>query len=690
MHRRDLFVLFGLAAGASVATRVEARVEASALQPAPAQIPFEPVPLPLPLPGDGRPAAEQQRQLRRVSLEDRLVVPPGYRADLLAAWGDPLGDGRFGFNNDHLAFTPLGEGRALLTVNFEYISPRGWSEGYGEATGTALPWAELSAALRPRGGSVEAMSLAADDPLLQLVRVVARAALEDQGIGVLEVRQEAGGLWRRRIGPLDRRLTGLEGLEDPSRRLRISGPAAAVFRLGKRLGHDDGLADRSIGTFANCAGGVTPWGTVLSAEENIQFHVVEAVYADGTSPSPATKLFRCDGSRLEGLGNPFALSGNKYGWMVEVDPRQPGRPAVKHSALGRFRHEAVAVRAQAGQPLVVYSGCDRHGGHLYRFVSEALIADPADPANSSLLEAGRLEAARFEPDGTGRWIPLDPSTPVKPQRPSHYAAYALQQPSLVPHGDRGQPGAEALASDEAVEAYCRRYATLADLYPGEGEERLGAILIDAHLAASAIGATAAARPEDTVIDPLSGDLLVAFTAAGVDDGGRADPAVFHGPNGETAWPHGWIMGLHEEGSAATTFRWRMLATGGAPWQGGQGFSGPDNLAVDRSGNLWMVTDRGGGSADLEVFGNNSCWVLPSQGAAAGGAFCFATGPVECELTGPCFDAGESTLFLSVQHPGERHGTRQGSAGDWQVHRLVDRDGRGFEQRRGVQIGRGHV
>lgn len=417
MHRRDLFVLFGLAAGASVATRVEARVEASALQPAPAQIPFEPVPLPLPLPGDGRPAAEQQRQLRRVSLEDRLVVPPGYRADLLAAWGDPLGDGRFGFNNDHLAFTPLGEGRALLTVNFEYISPRGWSEGYGEATGTALPWAELSAALRPRGGSVEAMSLAADDPLLQLVRVVARAALEDQGIGVLEVRQEAGGLWRRRIGPLDRRLTGLEGLEDPSRRLRISGPAAAVFRLGKRLGHDDGLADRSIGTFANCAGGVTPWGTVLSAEENIQFHVVEAVYADGTSPSPATKLFRCDGSRLEGLGNPFALSGNKYGWMVEVDPRQPGRPAVKHSALGRFRHEAVAVRAQAGQPLVVYSGCDRHGGHLYRFVSEALIADPADPANSSLLEAGRLEAARFEPDGTGRWIPLDPSTPVKPQRP---------------------------------------------------------------------------------------------------------------------------------------------------------------------------------------------------------------------------------------------------------------------------------
>jgi uncharacterized protein len=116
MHRRDLFVLLGLAAGASMATRVEARVEASALQP-PAQIPFEPVPLPLPLPGDGRPAAEQRRLLRRVSLEDRLLVPRDYRADLLAVWGDPLGDSRFGFNNDHLAFTPLAEGRALLTVN---------------------------------------------------------------------------------------------------------------------------------------------------------------------------------------------------------------------------------------------------------------------------------------------------------------------------------------------------------------------------------------------------------------------------------------------------------------------------------------------------------------------------------------------------------------------------------------------
>ncbi|MCT0218607.1 DUF839 domain-containing protein [Synechococcus sp. CS-1329] len=683
MHRRDLFALFGL--GGSVALASGLPLKALPLRSASA--PFIPVPVPLPLPGDGLSAAEQQRAQRRVSVLDRLVLPPGYRFDLLAVWGEPLADGRFGYNNDHLSFTDLGEGRALLTVNFEYISPRPWSEGYSEATGETLPWDELIEAIRPRSGVVDVTALEAADPLRALARAVAGAALRDQGIGVIELRQEPSGQWRRLRGRFDRRLSGLEGLDDPARRLRVSGPAAAVFRNPVRLGSNDGLGDRVIGTFANCAGGETPWGTVLSAEENVQSQVVEAVYADGSSPAPAALPLRCDGRRLDGLGNAFALAGNKYGWMVEIDPRQPQRPAIKHSWLGRYRHEAVAVAARAGEPLLVYSGCDRHGGHLYRFVSEGRITDPTDPANSVLLEAGRLEVARFEPDGSGRWIPLDPSTRLNPQRPSHYAAFGLQQPTLVPHSDRSQAGAEALASDEAVEAYRQRYSTLADLYPGAGEERLGAILIDAHLAANAVGATAAARPEDTVIDPSSGDLLVAFTAAGSDGGGRSDPAIFHGPNGESRWPHGWIMRLSDQGPArAGGFRWRMLASGGAPWQGGLGFSGPDNLAVDRSGNVWMVTDRGGGSSDLNLFGNNSCWVLPSQGPGAGGAYCFATGPMECELTGPCFDAAETSLFLAVQHPGESNGTRSDQAGEWQTIPLRDRRGQAFEQRRWVPLG----
>jgi secreted PhoX family phosphatase len=130
----------------------------------------------------------------------------------------------------------------------------------------------------------------------------------------------------------------------------------------------------------------------------------------------------------------------------------------------------------------------------------------------------------------------------------------------------------------------------------------------------------------------------------------------------------------------------MVATGGAPWQGGLGFANPDNLAIDRAGHVWMVTDRSTKAADLDLFGPNSCWVLPQGQGAAGEAFCFALGPAECELTGPCFDADDSTLFLSVQHPGEDHGCRRDGAREAQAHQLRDRAGQPFEQLRWVPLG----
>jgi secreted PhoX family phosphatase len=463
-----------------------------------------------------------------------------------------------------------------------------------------------------------------------------------------------------------------------------------VFRRRQRLGYDDGLADAVIGSFANCAGGQTPWGTVLSAEENFQTQVVEAVYADGSSPAPSRRPFRFDGARLEGLGNPFGLAGNKYGWMVELDPRRPEQAAVKHSWLGRFRHEAVAVRARRGEPLVVYSGCDRHGGHLYRFVSAERVADPLDPGNSRLFERGRLEVAQLSPDGQGRWLPLDPATALNPRRPKGEIVDGVPQATVVPKADRSQAGSTSLESDAAVLDYCRRYPTLGDLYPGAGETQQGAILIDAHLAANAIGATPAARPEDTDIDPATGDLLISFTAGGSDGSERADPTIFRGPNGETSWPYGWVMRLSDapaqRDGMGGTFRWRMVATGGTPWQGGMGFSNPDNLAVDSGGNIWLVTDRSTSSASLDIFGNNACWVLPNNGPQAGQALIFATGPMECELCGPCFDSEESTLFLAVQHPGEDNGARLEGAEEFQAFELRDRNNQPFQQLRRVPIG----
>jgi len=692
LNRRQLLQLLGIGAGSSAAALLSPLLEAHSSTAAKGGLPFKPVRAPFPLTNDGLGAAEQRRVYQTINVEDTLLVPEGYRAEVIAVWGDGLAAGRFGFNNDYLAFQSLPGDRALLSVNFEYISPQIWAAGYGEAVGTPLPLDALKQALASRGGSVDGASLAPDDPLRPLIEAVAQAAMADLGIGVLELEQASAG-WRRIHGSrYERRIDGLTGFSQPERALRCSGPAAAVFRQGEPLGYRDGLGERIIGTFANCAGGSTPWGTVLSAEENFQSQVSEAVHADGSASSPAARPFHWDGTRLDGLGNPFGLAGNKYGWMVEFDPREPNTAAVKHSLLGRFRHEAVAVVARPGEPLVVYSGCDRHGGHVYRFVSEGLVGDPADRSNSQLFGAGRLEVARFNADGSGSWIALEPSTLVQPQAPSHYERFGLSQPTLLPHSNRKLSGSEALQSDGEMQSYGSRFRTLGDLYPlggtdSEAQQRQqGAILIDAHLAANAAGATACPRPEDTDIDPTNGDLLIAFTAAGRDGGGCSDPAIFRGPKGESLWPHGWVMRLSDGGSGrGSGFRWRMVALGGLPWEGGLGFSHPDNLAFDPAGNLWLVSDHPGGEG-LDVFGNNSCWVLPRTGAWAGQALCFAIGPVESELCGPCFDSEFRTLFLAVQHPGEGHGVRQGKKVEGQSHSLVDRNGQRFEQLRWVPLG----
>lgn len=691
MNRRSLLIqLLGLSLGAATTPALARPQNLNVQRGLQIKRPFPPLRGPMPLPTDGLSAAQQQRLYKRIDLDDKVVVPEGYRAELVLSWGDRLGSGRVGFNNDYLAFQPLAGDQALLTINFEYISARPWCEGYAEVTGQTLPFAQLQTELERRGGEVNLAALAANDPLRPLVTAVAEAALVDQGIGVATLQRQGDGRWRRVNSKLDRRIHGLSGWRPGEQRLQVSGPAAAVFRQRKRQGYDDGLADAVIGSFANCAGGQTPWGTVLSAEENFQTQVVEAVYADGSSPSPARRPFRFDGRRLEGLGNPFGLAGNKYGWMVEVDPRRPEQAAVKHSWLGRFRHEAVAVRARQGEPLVVYSGCDRHGGHLYRFVSAEPVGDPQDRTNSRLFAQGRLEVAQFSSDGQGRWLPLEPGTTINPRRPSTLAVDGVAQPAVVPNSDRSQAGSMALESDAAVNDYCRLFSTLGDLYPGAGEAQQGAILIDAHLAANAIGATPTARPEDTDIDPTTGDLLISFTAGGSDGSERADPAIFRGPRGETSWPYGWVMrladGPAQMKSTGGTFQWRMVATGGTPWQGGMGFSNPDNLAVDRGGNIWLVTDRSTSSASLDVFGNNACWVLPRRGPNAGEALLFATGPMECELCGPCFDSEEATLFLAVQHPGEDNGTRQAGGEEYQAFTLRDRNNQPFQQLRRVPIG----
>jgi hypothetical protein len=277
---------------------------------------------------------------------------------------------------------------------------------------------------------------------------------------------------------------------------------------------------------------------------------------------------------------------------------------------------------------------------------------------------------------------------------------------MLPLPQRPAGGIFRATKEEEISEFKSKFKTLGDLYVGSDREKQGAILIDAHYAANAIGATCAARPEDTKV-ATDGSLFIAFTSgAASDSDGSPDLRIFKGADGK-AYEYGWIMRLNEQENQpnAMNFQWSMIATGGEPAEGGLGFANPDNLAIDRSGHLWMVTDMSSDKYNLAIpsrkekfgksvsqsdlrglYGNSSIWFLPTSGADIGKAFLFGFGPIECETTGPFFSSDQQTLFLSVQHPGEIRGTRKDMASESRQFAMRTTDGREFMQTRKVPIG----
>jgi len=661
---------------------------------------FKPIKGAMPLITDAIALSKQAMAYKNFEVVDDLVLPEGFVYDVIAAWGDKVGDSRFGYNNDYLSLVETSKNEGYLTVNFEYISSIPWEQAYEKVIGKALPFSEVASSIKALNlKDIDAWSLKASNPLKSKIELIAKEALIDLGIGVISVRRTASGKWERTNSASDRRVTGISGLED-GRYLKSTGPAVAIFRKVKGLGYTDKLGDRIIGTFNNCAGGTTPWGTVFSAEENFQNFVPEPVMSDGTSLDPSKKKFSKDDGELNGVGNVFGLAGNKYGWMVEIDPANPDDYGTKHTWLGRYRHEAVGIRAEADKPLVFYSGCDRRGGHLYKFVSKGIIKDPKDKVNSQLLESGMLYAAKFNPDGTGSWIALQTSTPVNPHKLDELVG------KILPLPQRPEGGVFKATKEEEITEFKSKFKTLGDLYVGSDREKQGAILIDAHYAGNAVGATCTARPEDTEV-AADGSLFIAFTSGSASSSdGSPDLRIFKGADGK-AYEYGWIMRLNEEANKpeAMNFKWSMVATGGEPAEGGLGFANPDNLAIDRGGNVWMVTDMSSdkynraipnrkdksdkpvSQSDLRgLYGNSSIWFLPTSGADLGKAFLFGFGPMECETTGPFFSQDQQTLFLSVQHPGEVAGTRKDMASESRKFAMRTTDGKEFMQTRKVPIG----
>lgn len=708
-NRRHFLMLLGASAG-TIAVQPLLK-NSGPLQPEAANaqgtsgLGFKPVKGTMPLKTDSLTQDKQLSDYSQFTVQDDLVLPEGFAYDIVASWGDRVGDSRFGYNNDYISFIETAPNVGFLTVNHEYISAVPWLASFQQVVGKSLPLAEVQAAVEAtEGKGVNAYALPDGDPMKAKIREISKEAMTDLGVSVMAVRREANGKWTRTNASSDRVIHGISGLDNPGRLLKTTGPAAAVFRKAQGLGYIDKLGDRVIGTFANCAGGYTPWGTSFSAEENFQGYVPEDVKADGTSLDPAQKTFGIDSEEITGLGNVFGLAGNKYGWMVEVDPANPNDYGTKHTWLGRFRHEAVAVDAQAGKKLAVYSGCDRRGGHVYKFVSSGTISDPKNKANSKLLETGMLYAAKFNTDGTGTWIALKPDTAVNPDLPSIHNGKMI----TLPNPDRASGGSVKVEDDAAIATYKQQFKTLGDLYQGSPEEKQGAILIDAHFAANAAGATCTARPEDTDMGP-NGGMFVAFTSGSPSSSdGSPDARVFKGPNGESTWEYGWVMRMDEVGNdpAAMSFKWSLVATGGEPAEGGLGFSNPDNLAFDGKGNLWMVMDMSSdkhnkavpaGRLDKEgkpmkqsdlraVYGNNSIWYMPMSGANAGQAYLFGFAPMDAEMTGPFFTADQKTLFLAAQHPGEVGGVRKDMAIESRQIAMKTTDGQEFMQTREVPIG----
>ena len=368
------------------------------------------------------------RSLPRIapSLADALQLAQGYHYDVVARWGDALWPGepsmtgaalragallepdaaerqarRFGNNCDGIAYFPL-EGRSsrrgLLCVNHEYVRSE------LALPGLPISWGKRAVALRALIASHAGVV-----PWLQAAH----------GVSVLQVERAARGPWRiREGGPFARRITANTPCE-------IMGPARGAALL--RTAADPG-GTRALGTFSNCAGGKTPWGTYLTAEENIDDYFGGArswaAGSDDTSTIEAHRRFPLleESPYAWEHGDPrFDLRRNpreplRFGWMVEIDPRDPQSPPRKRTALGRFCHEgANTILARDGR-VAAYMGDDEKFEYVYKFVTRDRF-DPQNPAaNRDLLDHGTLYVARFDADGGGAWLPLvhDENGPLNP------------------------------------------------------------------------------------------------------------------------------------------------------------------------------------------------------------------------------------------------------------------------------------
>jgi secreted PhoX family phosphatase len=524
------------------------------------------------------------------------TVAKDYVAHAFLRWGDPILAGapkfdpmrqtpaaqamQFGYNNDFVAYMPLPLGtndseNGLLCVNHEY------TEGY-------MMFGGLN-----RGDVPEKQTKEQSD-----------IELGAHGASIVEIRKTSGRWKMVENSKFNRRITAMS-------EIRISGPAAGHDRLKTKA---DPSGTKVMGTLNNCAGGKTPWGTILTCEENFNNYFAGDI-AKTKEESNYKRLGFSAKSRY-----PFARfddrfnvekepnEGNRFGWVVEIDPYDPLFVPVKRTALGRFKHEGATTWVNPDGTVTIYSGDDQANDYLYKFVTKGKFDPINRAANMNLLDDGTLYAAKFKDDGTVTWLPL-------------------------------VFGAQWLTKDNG-------FNSQAD------------ISIETRRAADLVGATPMDRPEDVEVNPVTGRAYVVLTnntARTADKRDKANPRANN--------RYGQILELIVTGEgkaanhAALEHKWEMFLMAGPANEGGVYGAGtsengwlacPDNIAFDNRGRMWIASDQG---TEQPKFGiGDGIWAADTTGAGRAVTRFFYRTPTGAEMCGPEFTPDNKTMFVAVQHP----------------------------------------
>jgi hypothetical protein len=546
-------------------------------------------------------------------------VAPGYDADILIRWGDPVMPEapvfdpyrqtaqkqrlQFGYNNDFIGYIPLPLGsnnaeHGLLCINHEYTDEEVMFPGLGKY----------------------------DDTHTGVTKEITEIEMACNGGSIIEVKKVDGNWQVVPESRYARRITALDT------EMRIAGPAAGHKRMKTSA---DPTGTRVIGTVNNCAGGITPWGTYLMAEENfhgyfwgkldqhpkerwLDSNKRDAAVSDQVMEHPEAENFARYGipenryawGKFHQRWNIHAEphEANRFGWVVEVDPLDPTSMPVKRTALGRFKHEGAESIVNKDGRVVIYSGDDQRFDYLYKFVTDGRFDSNKRQVNRDLLDKGTLYVAKFNPNGTVDWLPL-----------------IFGSGGLTPEN---------------------RFYSQAD------------VLIETRRAADVLGATPMDRPEDVEPNPKTNKVYVMLTN---NSKRQSDQLNAVNDRVENLW--GQIVELTppDDDHAAQTCRWDLLVKCGSPqnpatdatWHPATSangwFSCPDNCAFDHQGRLWVTTDQG--SAWAEISGTaDGVWALETEGERRGVGKMFFRVPVGAEMCGPRFTPDGKTLFVAVQHP----------------------------------------